>query len=142
MISDNGISRVWREDGFVFKRQPKHLAQNELWGIHAMNSSGYVPIAVWEDKETVRMQDLGESEPITDRDEFLSHLPKILSALESARIRHGDLTDKALIVKDNKPYIIDFAESRMWDDPRPDKREGGDEWWLTKTMLQMSTAAR
>ena len=154
MISDNGVSKVWREEGWIYKKQPKHLAQNELWGLQQMSAEGYAPHATYASKELTQIEDLGESEQITDRDEFLSHLPKILSALENAGIRHGDLTDKALIVKDNKPYVIDFAESRMWDDPRPDKREGGDEWWLTKTMLrlampmlcspmlQMSTAAR
>lgn len=136
-VSDNGVSRVWREEGWIYKKQPKHLAQNELWGLQRMSDLGYAPRATYVSKELTQIEDLGESEPITDRVEFLSHLPKILSALESAGLRHGDLTNKALIIKGNKPFVIDFAESRTWDDPRPDKREGGDKLWLTKTMTQM-----
>ena len=132
------LHKVWREGGWVYKQQPKFLTQNEWWCLQTLYPSGYVPYAEHVSKDIVRMEDLGESEPITDTEQFMSHLPKMLDALLEAGIRHGDLTKYAIIVRENNPYLIDFAESRLWDDPRPDKRpERSDAEWLTETMKSL-----
>ena len=129
--------KVWRVSNRVYKQQPKFLTDNEIGFLTLMYPSGYVPYAEQVNIDTIEMEDLGESQKITDIDEFKAHLPKILTALREARIRHGDLTRYAIVVRDNKPYIIDFAESRWWNDPRPDKRREGDEYWLTRTMHEL-----
>lgn len=134
ILSDNGVSVVWRDDEFVYKRQPKFLTDNEIGALKLLADTGYVPQAEQMSINLTRMEDLGASEPVTDAAAFMAHLPKVLAALKAAGLRHGDLTEYAVIVKGNKPYIIDWAESRSWDDPRPDKRCEGDEYWLTKTM--------
>lgn len=127
-------SKIWREGGWVYKKQHAFMAANELWCLRQMAASGYVPKAEMVDGETLRTSDLGTSDPVTDREAFVRHLPLVLSALQQAGIRHGDLTEYAVIVKDNKPYLIDFSESRLACDPRPDKRPEGDEFWLRQTM--------
>lgn len=137
LISNNGVSKVWRENGHVYKKQPKYMTDNEAYALQVLSSSGYVPKAEQVDIETIRMEDLGKSEPVTDTEEFMSHLPKVLAALQAVALRHGDLTVYAVIVKGNKPYIIDWGESRHWYDPRPDKRREGDKFWLTKTMKSL-----
>jgi len=137
LISDNGISRVWRENGWVYKSQPKFLTDNEIWCLKAMEASGYVPYAKQIDRDTIRMQDLGQRQPVQNARVFMQHMPLILGALANAGIRHGDLTKYALIVRADSPYIIDFAESRLTCDPRPDKRREGDKHWLTKTMRSL-----
>ena len=137
LISDNGISTVWRRDGWVYKKQPKHLCDNEAYALQHLYDTGYVPFAEQVAIDTIRMEDLGESEPITDPHAFMWHLPVILRMLREKQLRHGDLTLYAIIVKENKPYIIDWAESRTWDDPRPDKRREGDAHWLSRTMMNL-----
>jgi len=67
----------------------------------------------------------------------MMHQIGVLTALIEAGVRHGDLTHYAVIVKDNKPFLIDFAESRLMGDPRPDKRPEGDRYWLHKTLLRI-----
>lgn len=137
IISDNGVSRVWRENGHVYKKQPKYLTDNEIYALQVLAETGYVPRAERIDKETVRMEDLGQSEPVTDASAFMVHLDRVLNVLRECSLRHGDLTKYALIVKNNRPYIIDWGESRHWYDPRPDKRREGDEYWLSKTMREL-----
>jgi len=134
LISDNGISRVWREGGWIYKRQPKHLTDNEWYALRVLYKTGYVPYAEKVDIETIRMEDLGESESVTDAAAFMHHRAVVLQALKDYGLRHGDLTEYAIIVKNNKPMIIDWAESRTFTDPRPDKRREGDAYWLDKTM--------
>ena len=121
----------------VFKRQPKYLTDNEIFALKALEGSGYVPLATQEGNEVIRMEYLGRSEEVDDQKEFLSHYRLILKALANANIRHGDLTRYALIIKNNRPIMIDFGESRYFTDPRPDKRRGGDAYWLAKTMANL-----
>jgi len=128
---------VWRVGGWVYKQQPAHMTENEYWCLKAMYFTGYVPDCERVSKDTIRMIDLGVSQPVTDVKQFLAHLPLMLTALKDAGIRHGDLTEYAIIVIDNKPYIIDFAESRLLNDPRPDERVEGDAYWLTQTMHKL-----
>lgn len=137
VVSDNGVSRVWREGGFVYKRQPKYLTDNEIYALQVLFPTGYVPWAERTSIDTIKMEDLGNPEPVTDKTAFMAHLPLVLDALKSCSLRHGDLTVYAVIVKENRPIIIDWAESRTWYDPRPDKRREGDRYWLTRTMEEL-----
>jgi RIO-like serine/threonine protein kinase len=133
-LSGNSISRVWRDGDWIYKRQPKYLADNEFYGLRVCE---YAPPAVTRiDKETVRMWFI-ESEPVTNPKEFMLHYRAVLASLQQAGLRHGDLTEYSVLVKDNRPVIIDWAESRTWDDPRPDKRRQGDAYWLKKTMEKL-----
>jgi len=137
LISDNGISKVWREQGWVYKQQPKYLTDNEWYALQVLRPTGYVPYAKKMNIELIRMKDLGPGEPVTDCAAFMEHLPKVLAMLKEYGLRHGDLTKYAIIVKGNRPMIVDWAESRTWYDPRPDKRREGDEYWLEKTMREL-----
>lgn len=129
---------MWRSGLWVVKEQPKFLTDNEFWCLQQLQASGYVPWSAQVDIETIRTLHI-ESQPVTDAKAFMAHGGLVLNALREAGIRHGDLTEKNVIVNRNKPYLIDFAESRLWDDPRPDKRREGDAYWLRKTMEMLST---
>ena len=137
-LSGNNVSRVHRGGLWVYKSQPKFLTDNEIWCFQQMKSSGYVPDAEQVSMETIRTLYI-ENEPVTDATSFLSHVGLVLSALRAAGIRHGDLTEYSILVKDNRPYLIDFAESRLWEDPRLDKRREGDVYWIRETMNKLST---
>lgn len=132
-LTDNGVSRVWREGQWAYKHQLKFLTTNEIWCLKTLYPSGFVPLAEQVDDETIRLEWI-ESEPVTDPDKFMLFYEPVLSALLGAGIRHGDLTKYAVLVVKNKPILIDFAESRLILDPRPDKRYGGDNYWLKRTM--------
>jgi tRNA A-37 threonylcarbamoyl transferase component Bud32 len=130
-------SVVWREAGRVYKKQPKHLTDNEIHALIAMEDYNFTPKAIRMDNETISMEDLGRGEEVTDIPAFLSNYATVLAALHNAGIRHGDLTRYSIVVKDNRPYLVDFAESRLITDPRPDKRREGDSYWLARTMASM-----
>jgi RIO-like serine/threonine protein kinase len=136
-LSGNSVSFVWREGDTIFKRQPKYLADNENWALIQPALADYVPrFLARVDKETVKMEFI-QNEPVTDGATFLSHYWRVLEALKAAGLRHGDLTEYSVLVRGNCPVLIDWAESRTWDDPRPDKRRAGDAYWLKKTMEKL-----
>lgn len=132
-ISDNGVSRVDFLDGFAYKRQPKFMTDNEYWCLEKLYPTGFVPHVEQVEIELLKIEWI-DNEPVTDAIAFMGYCSHVLMVLEDAGIRHGDLTEYSVLVKDNKPILIDFAESRLWDDPRPDKRREGDSYWLLKTM--------
>lgn len=137
-LSGNDISRVWRsEDGlFIYKHQPKFLCDNEWWCLVQLSWTGYVPQAERVNHETIKM-DYIPNDPVLNNEAFMDHHDRILDILAEAGIRHGDLTKYAIRVMDDKPYLIDFAESRLVCDPRPDKRPEGDAYWLKRTMEEL-----
>jgi len=129
-------STVERKGDWVYKCQPKHLADNEIYALRAMYPSGYVPFAEQVNIETIRMEYL-HAAPVADTAAFMAHYEPLLSAMEQAGLRHGDLTEYAVFAVDSKPLVIDWAESRLWDDPRRDKRPEGDRYWLQMTMRKL-----
>lgn len=133
-LSTRTRSSIVRRSGqWVYKSQPKYLTDNAIYALRAMYPSGYVPYAEQTSIDIIRMEFVKRTS-LTNPDEFLSHYEPLLTAMREAGLRHGDLTEYAVIVRDNKPIIIDWAESRLWDDPRPDKRPEGDAHWLRLTM--------
>lgn len=136
-LSDNGISAVWFDHGlWVYKTQPKFMCDSEEWCLEKLHPSGYVPEVQRSDIETLRIRFI-EVEPITDRVGFMAHYEKVLLALAEAGIRHGDLTEYSVLSHANRPFLIDFSESRLACDPRPDKRPEGDAYWLKRTMEKL-----
>lgn len=136
-LSGNSISTVWREGDVIFKRQPKYLADNEEYALVTLGEAGYAPRFIERvDDETIKMEYI-DSEMVTNPRLFMSFLGKTLMAISMAGLRHGDLTEYAVLVKDQRPMIIDWAESRWIMDARPDKRPGGDRFWLKQTMEKL-----
>ncbi len=136
-ISNNGVSAVYRgADGFLYKRQPKFLTDNEIWCLKQMHPTGLVPFAEQVALEMIRVEYI-KPELVQDIQTFLRQYDPTLSALRTVGIRHGDLTEYSVLVRFNRPVLIDFAESRLWDDPRTDKRPEGDAFWLRQTMEKL-----
>jgi RIO-like serine/threonine protein kinase len=141
LISDNGISRTWQVTDpngkkWLYKQQPKFLCDNEIWILQKLYPSGYVPFAEQVEMEVIRLEWI-ENGPVTDVDIFKWHMTRLLHMLKYAGIRHGDLTEKNVLVKNNHPFLIDFSESRLACDPRPDKRPQGDEYWIAVTIERL-----
>lgn len=138
LISDNGISVVHRaSDGFIYKRSVPYLINNEYTFLQELWSTDFVPKCERHDKYTLKIRDLGESEPVIDRDRFVIRCEQFFRALKALGIRHGDLTRPHIIVKNHTPKVIDWAEARWACDKAEDKRPEGDEYWLRKTMEQI-----
>lgn len=140
LLSDNGVSKVFRDGVWIIKHQPKFLTDNEFWCLKALSESGYVPSVQRTGIEELTIRYIAPMPndliQMVSIDYLLSHAESMLGVLDSAGIRHGDLTEYAVIISfsDARPYMIDFAESRLACDPRTDKRPEGDRYWLTRTM--------
>ena len=133
-LHDNGISITYHaeEAELVFKRSIPFLIENEFWCLRQMQGTSYVPTVERYDKYTIMMPFI-ENEFVTKPNLFTRHRVKFLKALRNAGIRHGDLTTPNVLVNENRPIVIDWAESRRWGDMRVDKRTEGDSHWSKVT---------
>ena len=124
---------------FVVKEAPAHLLDNEEYALEAMGqvARDLVPRFRRVTREMMFLEYIA-NEPVTDRMKFLDTQDRVLDAMEQAGLRHGDLTEFSILVRDNSPVIIDWAESRTWNDPRPDKRPQGDAYLLSVAMERIS----
>lgn len=131
----------WVKDGWHYKKNHPFFITNEYHFFMRMWPTGYAPVCKIVDEWTLKTRYLGDQQlshkSVTDIDTFMGHYRPLLAALKLKGIRHGDLTTYAIIVRDNRPLLIDFAESRFTNDPRPDKRPEGDEYWLLKSMEEI-----
>ncbi len=136
ILKDHPCSKVWLYDGHIYKWQPKFLTENEIWCLEEIYYSGYVPFSEQVGLEIIRMEIVKDESP-TNAALFLDYCLSALRTLKYNDIRHGDLTRPNILVRGNRPILIDFAESRLATDPRPDKRPGGDEFWLKCTAQEI-----
>jgi RIO-like serine/threonine protein kinase len=136
VLKDHPLSRIWIGDDYLYKWQPKFLTENEIWCLEELYYSGYVPYAERVELEVIRMEIIRDEAP-TNAVLFVEYCASVLRTLKYNGIRHGDLTRPNVLVRDNRPILLDFAESRLVTDPRPDKRAGGDRFWLKCTIQEI-----
>ena len=142
LLSDNGISIVYRaDDGFIYKHSIPFLINNEFAFLQTLYPTGFVPDSELHDKYTLKIEDLGVGEPVTDVSKFIKYCERLLHIFKVAGVRHGDLTRPHIIVKNNMPKVIDWAESRWWCDKAEDKRPRGDKFWLWLTVREIEKEA-
>ena len=104
------VVEVYRVGQRVFKRLPKHNADNEFYFLNAMENSGYVPREpLREGIELVSMEYV-HSGRVTDPDAFMAHFDKVVDALKVAGIRHGDLTEYSVLV-----FVLRGYSLASWD---------------------------
>ena len=135
-LSGNSVSRVWVVENRILKRQPKYLTDNEWYALHTFQERGIVPQAIRLSDDIISMELIVEDTSF-DAETFLANCEKFLLILRIAGIRHGDLTRPHIFVVNSSPVVIDWAESRIFSDPRPDKRREGDWHWMNVTAEQI-----
>lgn len=61
----------------------------------------------------ILMEDLGISEPITDMPTCLQWASELLEGFRMAGIVHGDLRRGNIIIKQNRPFALDFGWAKI-----------------------------
>ncbi len=100
-----------------------------------LEGSGFTPKLLRETKQSIIQEDLGLSEGVEnfstdDWQDFRRHLTRALITLRQKRIRHGDLNGNNIIIKNKKPYIIDWQESHTIGTKPPQQMPMHDTCWL------------
>lgn len=107
-----------------------------------LQDSGFVPkvncISDIENETTFITENLGKSEPVTDEVIFRRNCALLLWMLKKHGVRHGDITPKNIIVKNNKPMLVDFHQSKFDHEIGEDKRPEGDAYWMWESALELS----
>lgn len=151
LIHDHPGLMTWRTPkGILQVLDSKHgeeLFNINFKGIHncatmlrLLDGSGFTPKLIQENNYSILMEDLGGSEGVIDwtPDDWQNlrrALVKILITFRQKGIRHGDLNGNNIIIKDKKPYIIDFQETHYLDQPPPQRLPIPDTYWIYSTII-------
>jgi hypothetical protein len=109
VLKDHPLSRIWIGDDWgLYKWQPKHLTENEIWCLQEMFYSGFVPYAERVALEIIRMQFI-EDRPPTNGSLLLENADRALYALLICGIRHGDLTRPNVLVRDIQEILLESS---------------------------------
>jgi tRNA A-37 threonylcarbamoyl transferase component Bud32 len=140
-LSGNSISQVWIDGEFVFKSSPKHLMDNENYALGILRKSGHVPKYERVEDELIKMELLTPDPPGAWQSHKMNDAAEhFFLILENNELRHGDLTSKHLFFTQGTLKVIDWGESRLYFDPRPDKRREGDHYWLFRSVREIVNA--
>lgn len=146
-----GLS-VSRENGAIVKRAHtrdgegyyqiavKGLA-NEARMLRAMSKSGWTPELIEEGPGYIVQTDLGDGEPVQLEQSFRRECVRMLYDLRRRNIRHGDLTDRNIIVRDNRPWLVDWQESHFIGETAPQKQPWSDSELLFRSLSTWHDAA-
>ncbi len=139
LLKDQIHMTTHRHDGRIIKTAKDgegmvHLS-NETAFLDTMAPSGYVPkllnfAGTVEAPTAIELEDLGDTEEVTNTDALLTHAIYLLAWLNKSRIFHGDLTAPNIIIRGNKPYAIDFSESIDLDSPPTRKPKRPEPDWF------------
>ena len=137
MLKETNLeARVWLDGEWVFKEQPTYRTENEYYALKTLAPMGFVPAVHRETADLLRIKYI-RGTPIKDSEKVRAQAPVILDRLLLEEVRHGDLTAVHVLVRRDRIFIIDWAESRYLHDPRPDKRPEGDAYWLNRSLEEL-----
>lgn len=141
---------VKRENGVLYKYAGDKVDVEWLTRHHEclrrLYGKNIAPKSLLPDNDTFGMgclwpeEDLGLTQAVGVHieTEFQRGCVRLLNTLHDVGIRHGDLTEYNIVVKNNRPYAVDFHESTFYGDGVKPKRPEGDKYWMWETASKLS----
>lgn len=127
-----GITKVTDDD------YNRDALTNEAEMLVAMTGSGFTPALIAAETDGTRFstlqEDVGITEPIEDGEKFRRHMIKLVDAIRSRGLRHGDLTAPNLVFHDSRPSLLDWQESHTLDVPGPQKQQWSDSFMAMRVV--------
>ena len=117
------------------------LANEARW-LSSLEGAGIAPSIIDAGQGWVLEQDLGDSDPApTNGEAFRRHMIQVIWTLRDRGVRHGDLTSANIVLRDNRPWLIDWQEAHAFDEPAPRKRPVSDSYLGFRTVADWPVAA-
>jgi len=140
--NDEGILQVAHD------RDGHELYEINLTGIKRaaaaltmLENSGFTPSLIYCNTNHYLQEDLGISESVDgwasdDWQDFRRALVRALITMRQKGIRHGDLNGNNIIIKNKKPYIIDWQESHKIGEEPPQVRPFTDTHFILQDLIR------
>lgn len=131
--------KVERGDGVIFKVALAEEGQRELAReasfLEALAGTGIAPRLMERTESQLVLEDLGDGEEIKLGANFVTSSILLLNELKANGIRHGDLTSRNVIVRNNSPVAIDFSQATFVDEGGPYKRPKPDAYYFWQAVI-------
>ena len=87
---------------------------------------------------TTIQTDAGVTEPIVDGEKFRRQMVKLVGAIRSRGLRHGDLTEPNLVFRNDRPTLLDWQESHPLAEKGPQKQPWTDSFMAMRDVAGMA----
>ncbi len=148
---ENGVIRKWAYGGENANPRCVNGVHQEARMLRELSGTGIAPELIEEGDDYILEEDLGESQPVVSFDDLRRNGVRLLWTLQQHRISHGDpwfTLDKKkkkgnVIIRDDRPMLVDFKMSRFFDEPIFDYRETSDQYhfWLNLAKVSPDDAS-
>lgn len=129
---ENGAIKKWAYGGEKANPRCINGVHNEARMLRELSGTGAAPELIEEGDDFIIEEDLGVNQPVESGEALRRNGVRLLWTLQQHRISHGDPWLGNIIIKDDRPMLVDFKMSRFFDEPRSDYRETSDQYhfWL------------
>jgi hypothetical protein len=119
-----------------FTQEDADALGNEFDKLLVLEGSGFTPKAIAKHADGSTLQeDLGVTdEHPHDGEKFRRNMIQLLWTLRKHGIRHGDLTSANILLQDDWPWAIDFAEAHFIGEKAPQKSPMTDTHLVLRTL--------
>jgi len=129
------------EDGLELYEINLQGMQRAIWAMTLLAPYGFTPKLIDYDGYYLTMEDMGDTEDVSnyspdDWQDLRRGLVKCLWTMRHAGVRHGDLNGNNIIVKNKKPYIIDWQEAHIIGTEPPQERPFTDTHFILQDMIR------
>lgn len=147
---ENGTVKKWAYGGEKANRRCINGVHNEARMLRELIGTGVAPQLLEEGDDYIVEEDLGMNQPVEDLTTLRRNGVWLLWTLQQHRISHGDpwleLAPKKkkgnLIIKEDRPMLIDFKMSRFFDEPMLDYREISDQYHLWLNLAKVPSRSQ
>ena len=108
--------------------------RNEADMLEIMSGSGFTPELLDRSEMSTLQQDIGDQEPMLDGEMFRRNCIRLLYVIRERGLRHGDLTGKNIVIRNDWPWAIDWQEGHKIGDKAPQKQPFADTHLLMRTI--------
>jgi hypothetical protein len=125
--------------------------RNEAAMLTAMTGTGYTPdlVEVYEGDDPKRdpiryailQTDAGVSEPIVDGEKFRRQMVKLVGAIRSRGLRHGDLAEANIAFHNDRPTLFDWQEGHPIGQKGPQRHPWADSFMAMRCVAGIPDTA-
>jgi len=144
---ENGIVKKWAYGGEKASPRCINGVHNEARMLRELSGTGVAPQLLEEGDDYIVEEDLGVNQPVKNLEALRRNGVRLLWTLQQHRISHGDpwirLASKGkkgnIIIRDDRPMLVDFKMSRFFDEPMLDYRETSDQYHFWLNLAEVSS---
>ena len=95
-----------------------------------LDGCGFTPALLGVGDDWIEQEDVGTNEGPRDMEAWRRNLVRMLAAIRTRGVRHGDLRGNNIITRDDWPWVVDWQDANIIGDVPPQRQPWSDSYLL------------